>query len=265
MHKDSSEDLIILVTIAITVLLSAILLIFSLYRRRHRSHLREKDELRLSYEQEMLKTQLEIQEWTFKKISQEIHDNIGQLLGLVRLNLSTMDISLPSNLEQKIYNSKKLVSQAIYDLRNLSHGLNTDYIADLGLSKAIEYELEMIRKSGNYETLFLPEGNFYALTKQHELILFRIVQETLNNIIKHSASKKITIHLLYRAEELILSILDDGKGFDLTPLNFNSSFGLGIKNMHNRARLIGAGFLISSTLEKGTSVTVAVPIGPATT
>jgi two-component system, NarL family, sensor kinase len=83
----------------------------------------------------------------------------------------------------------------------------------------------------------------------------------LNNIIKHAVSQKIIIHLRYRPEEFTLSIIDDGKGFDLTPLTDNSSFGLGIKNMHNRARLIGAGFQISSTLDQGTSVIIRVPVG----
>jgi signal transduction histidine kinase len=91
----------------------------------------------------------------------------------------------------------------------------------------------------------------------------------MNNIVKHAVSQKIIIHLRYLPEELILSIRDDGKGFDLTPLsddsNSHASFGLGIKNMHNRARLIGAGFLISSTLEEGTCVTITVPAGSLTT
>ncbi|MES1159899.1 MAG: ATP-binding protein, partial [Bacteroidota bacterium] len=130
-----------------------------------------------------------------------------------------------------------------------------------GLVKAIEYELEMIKKSGAYETVFLLEGSSYPLDKQDELILYRIIQETLNNILKHAASQKIIIHLRYRPEELTLSIIDNGKGFDLTLITDNSSFGLGIKNMHNRARLIGAGFQISSTLEEGTSVTISVPVG----
>ena len=263
MQKESPEIIITLIAGTITFLLLGALMIsfLFLYRRRHRRHLQEKEQLRLSYERELLKSQLEIQEQTFKNISQEIHDNIGQVLSLAKLNLATMDIAQPAGLEQKIGDSKKLVSQAIYDLRNLSHGLSTDYIADRGLVRAIEHELEMIKKSGVYETVFLMEGSSYPLDKQNELILYRIIQETLNNIIKHAASQKIIIHLHYRPEELTLSIIDNGKGFDLTPLTNNSSFGLGIKNMHNRARLIGAGFQISSTLDEGTSVSISVPVG----
>jgi len=188
------------------------------------------------------------------------------MLSLAKLNLSTMDLSRPEILEQKIGDTKKLVGQAIHDLRNLSHGLNTDYVADLGLVKAIGHELETVKRSGGYETEFITEGAPYPIDKQSELIVFRIIQESLNNIVKHAACQRIVIHLLYQPEKLVVSIRDNGKGFDLTPLSHDliASFGQGIKNMHNRAHLIGAGFLISSTLEEGTCVTLTVPAGGIT-
>ena len=262
MPKESREIIIALIAGTSTLLLLGVLMIsfLVLYRNRHRKLLREREQLRLSYERELLKSQLEIQEQTFRHISQEIHDNIGQMLSLAKLNLSTMDPAQQISLEQKITDSKKLVSQAIYDLRNLSHGLNTDYVADMGLPRAIEHELEMIRKSGDQETVFETEGNAYRLDKQREVIIYRIVQETLNNILKHAASRKIIIHLHYSLEEITLTITDNGKGFDLTPLDIDKSYGLGIKNMYNRARLMGARFQISSTLGEGTSVVVTVPV-----
>jgi two-component system NarL family sensor kinase len=267
MQKESSEIVITVIAVTITMLLLGALMVsfLYLYRKRYHRHLGEKEQLRLSYERELLKAQLEIQEQTFINISQEIHDNIGQMLSLAKLNLSTMDPNLPATLEQKIGDTKQLVGRAILDLRNLSHGLNTDYVSDLGLVKAIGRELEIIQRSGGLETELTTEGLVYSIDKQSELIVFRIIQESLNNIVKHAGSQKIIIHLLYRPEKLLLSIRDNGKGFDLTPLsdnsNFNASFGLGIKNMHNRAQLIGAGFLISSTLDEGTCVTITVPVG----
>src|ERR1700733_4201111 len=148
MQKESSEIVITVIAVTITLLLlGALMLSFVyLYRKRYRRHLGEKEQLRLSYERELLKAQLEIREQTFRNISQEIHDNIGQMLSLAKLNISTMDIAQPATLEQKIEDSKNLVSKAIHDLRHLSRGLSTDHIADLGLPRAIEHELEMIQK-----------------------------------------------------------------------------------------------------------------------
>jgi signal transduction histidine kinase len=99
---------------------------------------------RAYFQQTLLQSQLEIQEQTLKNISQEIHDNIGQALTLVKLNLNTMDFDLNEQSNQKIITSKELISKAINDLRDLSRSLNTDIIADLGLQNAIEQELILV-------------------------------------------------------------------------------------------------------------------------
>lgn len=215
---------------------------------------------RHDYEQNLLRTQLEIQEQTLKTISQEIHDNIGQVLSLAKLNLNTMDTTNHEQLREKIADSKNLVSKAIQDLRDLSKSMNTDNIEAIGLVRAIEYELEMIRKNG-FTTELNVEGNVIRLEPQKELIMFRIIQETFNNIMKHAEANRIGVKITYN-ESLKISICDNGKGFDLSPLNEDTttSPGLGIRNMHNRAKLIGADFSMSSTTGHGTVVWLTVPL-----
>jgi two-component system NarL family sensor kinase len=233
---------------------------FGYYRKKQRNNQAEKEELKLSFRQEILQAQLEIQEQTMQNISQEIHDNIGQVLSLAKLHLATMDLSFDKLLEEKVQDSKYLVGKAIQDLRNLSHSMNTEYIHETGLPGALQYELELIAKSGSYETFFSAEGTPQKLDKQKELILFRIVQEVLNNIIKHAGAKKINVQVNYLAEQVEVIIADDGRGFDLTPVQQmeNGTFGLGIKSMHNRAKLIGAIFNMQSTVGKGTTVTITI-------
>lgn len=218
--------------------------------------------MEFEFEQQLLQTQLEIQEQTLHIISQEIHDNIGQILSLAKLNLGMMDTTKPDTLPQKIEDSKNLVGKAIQDLRDLSKSLNTDYVTDMGLLRSIEYELEMIRKSGAFVADLQVEGHPVPLAAQQELILFRIIQEVINNIIKHAKATRIGVQVTYQPNEFMIRIVDDGKGFDLTPLNAgqNSNFGLGIRNMHNRARLVGAEFSITSTLETGTIVSITLPL-----
>ena len=207
----------------------------------------------------LLQTQLEIQEQTLKNISQEIHDNIGQALSLAKLNLNTMPSTNDEVLQQKIQNSKELVSKAIVDLRDLSRSLDTDYVQEMGLQRAIEYELEMIKKTGTVETSMIIEGAMFRLEKQKELILFRIVQETFNNILKHAGAKTINVYINY-GTAFTLVIKDDGKGVNLDPLNEgkNKNFGLGIRNMHSRAKLIGAEFNMKSVIGKGTEVEIVL-------
>lgn len=228
--------------------------------QKQNNMLLHEQKMQSQFSQTLLQTQLEIQEQTLKNISQEIHDNIGQALSLAKLNLNTMPPTNDEALQQKILYSKELVSKAITDLRDLSRSLDTDYIQEMGLQRVIEYELEIIRKTGTVETNMVVEGSMFRVEKHKELILFRIIQETLNNILKHAGAKSIHVNITYSAA-FTLSIKDDGKGANLDPLSEekNNNFGLGIRNMHSRAKLIGADFSLTSQPGKGTEVKIVLP------
>lgn len=245
----------------IALIISFVFFYFKFYKNQIRL-INERNLLQIQFQKEILQTQLEIQEQTLKNISQEIHDNIGQALTLAKLNLNAVLPVAEGAVHEKITNSKELVSKAIGDLRDLSRSLDTDYVKDMGLQRAIEYELEMMRKTGTISTQLQVEGSGIALDKQKELILFRIIQETFNNIIKHAEATQLEVTMYYKPSALELLITDNGKGVDLTPLNEGNSnnFGLGIRNMHNRARLIGAGFSMSSSLGQGTEVKIVLPV-----
>jgi len=263
MSRESKEIVFIVIAGTFILLVLAFFIIYLIlyYRRKKKMHELEKKTLQYQYQQTLLQTQLEIQEQTLKNISQEIHDNIGQALSLAKLNLNTMPEMNDEALRQKIVNSKQLVSKAITDLRDLSRSLDTDYVQEMGLQRAIEYELEMIKKTGTVDTALVVEGTLFRLEKQKELILFRIVQETFNNILKHSGAKNLNVSINYEPFLFTLLIKDDGKGVNLQPLNeANNNFGLGIRNMHSRAKLIGADFNMNSTLGEGTEVKINLPI-----
>jgi two-component system, NarL family, sensor kinase len=259
-YLSEEVNLIVISSIFLLFIVSGIVILILAYQKKQQQYFREKEQLKTIFEKEILKSQLEIQEQTLKNISQEIHDNIGQVLSLAKLNLATTDINQPDVVQQKIEDSKTLVGKAIQDLRDLSKSLNTDYVADMGLARAIEYEMEMIKKTGSFETVFEISGTVRKLETQKELILFRIVQEVLNNIIRHSKAKLINIKLNYMPFIFSIRISDNGDGFDLSLLRENSKFGLGIRNMNNRAQLVGAQFEITSTLEIGTVVNISLPL-----
>ena len=149
-----------------------------------------------------------------------------------------------------------MISQAINDLRDLSKSLSFEHITTLGLIKTIEIETERINKSGLIEVLFLQEGDVYSLSEQHELVLFRIFQEALNNALKHSGAKHFKISLQYHSDLFNLTLEDDGSGFSAEALNNKS--GSGLKNMENRAALIGGIAVIDSAPGKGCCVKVTL-------
>jgi signal transduction histidine kinase len=149
------------------------------------------------------------------------------------------------------------VSKAISDLRDLSKSLNPEIIMKIGLTEAVERELLIVAKTGQYEVNLSQEGDYYRFDPQKELIIFRIFQETLNNIINHSRAKTVDVTLGYQPQHFWLTVADDGMGFDISSLECNERCrGLGIQNMRNRAKLIGAEIQFMSVLEKGTAISV---------
>ena len=246
----------------ILILIVFLVFVWIQFYKRNLNYINNTKTLEFQFQQTLLQTQLEIQEQTFKNISQEIHDNIGQVLSLVKLNINTMEPDKPEPLQEKIDNSRTLITKAIQDLRDLSKSLNTDYVIELGLMRSIEYELEMIQRTVNCEIAFTANGKAYRLERQQELILFRIVQEVLHNIIKHAKATAINVTAVFEPETFTLTIADNGIGFDAGKIEDHNyeGFGLGIRNMHNRAKMINADYKLTSTLQKGTTVTITLPL-----
>jgi signal transduction histidine kinase len=223
------------------------------YNNRHRKYQLEKEEIIKKFEMEKLQAQLEIQEQTLKTISGEIHDNIGQILSLVGLQLST----LPTSNEEKLEHTSSLLNKAIADLRDLSKSLDTDRITSIGIIEALDYELQLLEKTGKYTTNFEIDGDFIELPPDKTIIIYRIIQEVLNNIIKHAKATVITVNISSNELESFITIKDNGVGFmqdDNTIIN-----GLGLKNIAKRASLVGGIAKIESKLQQGTVITFSLP------
>jgi two-component system, NarL family, sensor kinase len=258
-YKNIQDGLTNYVTIGtvVFIILAVLFVIFILLSvQRRNKMIANTKEIESQFQQTLLQSQLEIQEQTLKTISQEIHDNIGQVLSLAKLNLNTLEaMNDEQQRKQKIDTSKQLVSKAITDLRNLSHSLNTDYVADMGFQRAIEYQLELLQKSSTVKTTLEISGEPIIFDKQKGLILFRIVQEVINNIIKHAQADIINVQLQYLPNSFILTVADNGKGFDVGSLD-NGNGGIGLRNMQNRAKLINASVHINSVPSNGTAVKI---------
>ena len=234
-----------------------IILLATLYSKKQKKNKIEKQMMQAQFQQSLLQTQIEIQEQTFKNISQEIHDNIGQVLTLAKLHLNTFPQNIGTALQARVSDTEQLVSKAINDLRDLSKSLHSDKISEIGLANAIENELRMLRNTKQFHTSLDTVGQPFQLLPNHQMILFRIVQESLNNAIKHAKAKSITVQLHYQNSQLCLSIADDGIGFNTNALQ-TSQTGIGLKNMQDRAALIGGVFTLFSMPGNGTTVTINI-------
>ena len=229
-----------------------IILLAALYSKKQQKNKLEKINMQSQFQQVLLQTQLEIQEQTLKTISEEIHDNVGQVLSLAKLNLFTFE----NTSEPKLQDTRNLVSKAIVDLRNLSHSMHGDQIAALGLIESIKKELAIIQNTGYFTTVFILEGDSFIIEPKKEMVLFRIVQEALNNTVKHSKAKNIIVKIVQEGKHVTMSISDDGIGFNTSDLH-SAITGIGIMSIKKRAVLIGGELSIHSTEGNGTDVIVS--------
>lgn len=227
------------------------------YRQKQFQNQRRIKELNHNYEQQLLQAQVEIQEQTLLHISEEIHDNIGQALSLAKLNLNTFPVMPDEESQMKVLDTKQIIGKAINDLRHLSRSLHGDKISEIGLREAVENEVRMLKNSGQYAVDCSVTGDSYSLDPKKEMILFRIIQEVLNNIVRHAAAQSISIKMNYETTRFFISIADDGMGFDARQI-LSSDTGIGFKNMRNRASVIGADINIDSAVNKGTCITLSM-------
>ena len=252
--QQKQEDLLLTIVIAtlffILIGIFYLLLVFLFYQRK-RKHQFEKEEMKHQFEQTMLQAQLEIQENTFNYISGEIHDNIGQILSLTRINLNILAESTPSETLNKI---DGLLGKAIRDLRQLSHNLNNSNLLDLGIIEALNQLLQQIEKTGKYTTELIADHSVVGFfNNNNSLILYRMVQELLNNILKHANASQIIISIkMIDSNICLLTVSDDGIGFDISAVP-NPKKGIGLRHIFSRAKMINANVTIIKKEPSGTN------------
>jgi two-component system, NarL family, sensor kinase len=220
------------------------------YRRKQYKH-----------EQELLQARLEIQENIFKNLSEEIHDNIGQMLSVLKLTLSAIPLQNDKEILDYILESKGMVNHIISSISDLSKSLHTDRILKIGIIEAVRFELEKIEKTNLFTTSFNHADCNFKLNPENEIFLFRIIQEVLNNIIKHSKAHIIDVSFFCKERFIVFTFADDGVGFDVKEafLKASSNRGIGLTSMTNRAKLIGGQLTIISQPGSGTKSIIEIP------
>ncbi|HMG69410.1 MAG TPA: ATP-binding protein [Chitinophagaceae bacterium] len=259
MQDNYQEVTIIVIAGAILFVVFAGVIIFFIFLNQKKKFQHSKDILTINekFKAEILNAQLEIQEQTFNHISQEIHDNVGQILSLAKVQINIMNESEDMNREM-LNEVKQNIGKAMIDLRDIAKSLNSDHIRALNIHSAVSNEAARLNKSGIVHVDVLMEGAERKINEQRKLILFRIIQEGMQNIIKHAGASDVSITFQYLPGSLQTIIKDNGKGFDLenAPQNYG---GLGLANIKNRSSLIGATSNIESFIGKGTTITINIP------
>jgi signal transduction histidine kinase len=260
MPEQQQEILVTIIVASVFLVLIGIflLVLVFLFLRRQRKNQQEKEELKNLFEQTLLKTQIEIQDQTLSYIAYEIHDNVGQILTLAKIS----NIQLTKeNFETQNDLIDELLGKAVSDLRGISHNLKNNRFHQIGLYESIVQLLHSIERTGKYITSFKsPHAEeFEGLIAGKDIILFRMIQEIINNIINHASAKNINLVIEHDNKIISISIIDDGVGFD-TAIIKKEKQGIGLENIYSRAKMINTDVEIKSSLGVGTTVILKLKI-----
>jgi signal transduction histidine kinase len=253
LSREKNKQQIIVISLFVILGLAMTLLVTLYWFYKSKS----KEKMRL-HQQELLHARLEIQEQTYQNISQELHDNVGQVLSVVKMNINTIDVNSPQIARDKLAESSDLLAKVMQDIRDISKTLNTDFLNEIGLPNAIDQQLQLLRRTGLFSTELFVKGDAYDLGPERDLLVFRVVQELLNNIVKHAGADNIVVSMNYETKKLLINVQDNGKGFDIETQQQYPTKGLGLRNIHNRLRLINGAISFESKEAKGTTATIEI-------
>ncbi|MBF6642516.1 hypothetical protein IVB69_13575 [Flavobacterium sp. J49] len=214
---------------------------------------REKEITALAHKQELFTTQKEIQQETIEHIGREIHDNIGQKLTLASLYTQQLEFENKApHVNNTIENISAIINESIAELRELSKSLIDNAIDANTISQLIEKECQKIKSLKKCNVIYSSNSLKINLKYQEKSILIRIVQEFINNSIKHSKCQNIFVELLSNENNIVLSLKDDGIGFNTESI----SSGQGIANMKKRTAIIGGKMELKSSQSNGTQLII---------
>ena len=226
-------------------------MLYAIYRNRiHRIERKEVAQMNIM---------VAAQEAERRRISRDLHDDIGMKLSALKLMLSSLYEKSFATRDEGIVSlaegSGNLLSETIQDVRQLLHNLSPGVLEEFGFITAVEGLVDKINKTERTHITLLTFGITQRIQKDYELTLYRITQELINNILKHADAKQVSLQIGQRDRKIILMIEDDGKGFDTT----SQKGGYGLHNLDIRAKLMKGTMTIDSRPGKGTSVLIEIP------
>jgi two-component system, NarL family, sensor kinase len=251
MSEQESQYLLILfggIFFAFLMSVFVVAMVF-IHRQRQAQNRQKLDQIKGEHEKMLLNVENEIQQETLTHIGRELHDNIGQLLSLAK-------ISLHSSKPEKQAEGKEYISQIIKEVRALSKTLNLDWIESITLDDFIAQQLEKIQTTGFCQTSLESDQSLLELKKDQKLVLIRVIQECLNNAIKHAHPELIIIQISSNQAIRKIEIIDDGAGFDTS----QQTHGSGMSNLKKRMETINGSFKLTSVVGKGTHIILELPL-----
>jgi len=247
-------QLLLLLFILISMTGAAIFLFYR-HQQRQKAAL---DAEKIIEQETRLHAVLEGQEEERRRIARELHDGLGQTIGAIKLNYRTL--ALKATTQDHLEDFKKIefmLDSASSEVRSISHQMMPKELEQFGLIAAVEGTLNLNLANSPVEYQFEHAGFEERIGNQEELVLFRILQELVNNVLKHSGADRLVVQLLRRANHAVLNVSDNGIGFDVEK---HEKKGIGLLNIAGRVDGAKGSFHCESSPGNGTIVTIRIPL-----
>ncbi|MFC6268045.1 sensor histidine kinase [Frigoriflavimonas asaccharolytica] len=248
----STDNVILYITGLVFAIVAIFVLIYIFFYRKKSELLLERQKKQTQFEQELSMAIAEMKETTLSYIGQELHDDLGQKMSVAKLMINHGLEDENGNQKEILTEINEIIGESIRDIRSLSKSFITEQIENLGLIKSIQREVSRIDRLNLMKINFEHNIEDTDIEAKDGLILFRIVQESINNSLKHSRAKTMNIDLLDLPNFIEIILKDNGIGFEK---NSNSK-GSGLISMQKRAKLINTDFQIKTATGNGTEIRI---------
>src|SRR5450759_2946163 len=201
---------------------------------------------------------VDAQETERRAISRELHDEVGQALGALLVDIGRLSTTLSGDhpeVKSQLDNLKSVVERTFQSVRNIALLLRPSMLDDLGLAAALEWQGREVSRRSEIEVAVESESVPEDLPDEHKIYIYRLVQEALNNAVRHSGARNAKVVVERLAKSIVVRVTDDGRGFDP-----GRSRGMGILGMEERVKRLGGALRVESQPGKGATVTAEFPI-----
>ncbi|QIA07240.1 sensor histidine kinase [Draconibacterium halophilum] len=245
-------------TIGMLLLAGGIFFFFIAYQKRLLNKQLELNRVVRNQQEEIIKNTIQAQENERKRIARDLHDEVGAMLSVVKLTVGRIEKKAEAERTKELANeTKAYLDDVILQVRRISRSLLPPSLEKLGLYFALEELANWVNKSDQLVIECWKSGEQFRFESKQELAVFRIVQELVNNAIKHAEAGRIAINIRFSQQNVALVVEDDGKGFFMEE---KMQTGLGLRNLESRSEMAHAKFKMKSFPGKGTRAIIALQV-----
>jgi signal transduction histidine kinase len=229
------------------------------YQRKQMKSQKVVQKLKAAHQMQLLGNSLAVQETVRRKISNDLHDEIGGLLSATKLSISTLSKMADPSMKIAVNNAKELVTEALSQVRSLSRDLIPRTLENFGMITAIEEFVQKMEAATQVKFQFVHE-NLKRYNPNLELTIYRVIQELTNNSLKHAEPSSIDIEIFELDDNLKIKFEDDGKGFDVDGVILAKNEGLGLDNIFSRLIVVDAIYAFNTNRKVGVEFSISIPI-----